>query len=91
MKFMSSPQVMEAFHKEIASFPPITKGEAYTDNIRFKDMYETSKYLHTNTDTPIRGPVVTNLFGNLQLMMLNEITPQEAIRRTVEYSKTVTP
>jgi multiple sugar transport system substrate-binding protein len=91
MKFMSSPQVMEAFHKEIASFPPITKGEAYTDDARFQEMYETSKYLHTNTDTPIRTPVITNLFGNLQLMMLNEITPQEAIRRTVEYSKTITP
>jgi multiple sugar transport system substrate-binding protein len=89
MKYMTSPRVMEAFHREVASFPPISKGEAYTDDPRFKEMYETSSYLHTNTDTAIRGPVVTTLYNNLQLMMLGQISPQEVINRTVEYSKTL--
>ena len=89
MKFVSSPQVMEPFHKELASFPPITKREAYTDNARFKNMYENSKYLRMDTGSTVHSPLVSNLFGNLQLMMLGQISPREAINRTVEYSKTL--
>jgi multiple sugar transport system substrate-binding protein len=89
MKFMSSPRVKEAFHRELNTYIPISKDEAYLDFPEFKDMYANSKFLRANPATRNWEQVSNNLYGNLQLMMLGQISPQEAIKRTVDYSKTL--
>jgi multiple sugar transport system substrate-binding protein len=89
MKYMSSPRVKESFHRELSPFIPISKGEEYLDNPVFKEMYSTSKFLRANPAVRNWEPVANNLYGNLQLMMLGEISPQEALKRTADYSKTL--
>ncbi len=90
MKAMTSPAVMEEFHQERYAMPPISEGEAYYDNEKFETMYEES----AENFKPL--PVVSNssqiytaLFSNMQRMMMDEITPQEALDETVEYAETL--
>ncbi len=90
IKYMTSAPVMSSFHKEIAGFPPITKDEEYNDNPVFKDMYETqNEYLHTLPVANGSFKVMDTLYKNLQLMMLGDLTPEEAIQKTVEYSESI--
>ena len=90
MKYMTSKEVMEAFHNDIAKFPPITKDAQYLDNERFKNMYENeSEYFHTLPVAKGSFKVMDTLYKNLQLMMLGDLTPEEAIRETVEYSMNI--
>jgi multiple sugar transport system substrate-binding protein len=89
MKFMSSPAVKESFHRELALFIPISKNEEYLDTPRFRDMYLNSKFFKPNPSALTFGPVSTTFYKNLQLMMLGQISVQEALQRTVDYSKTL--
>ncbi|WP_312643544.1 sugar ABC transporter substrate-binding protein [Hydrogenoanaerobacterium sp.] len=90
MKYITSAPVMTAFHKEIASFPPITKDEEYNDNPKFKDMYENqSEFFHTLPVANGAFKVMDTLYKNLQLMMLGDLTPEQAIQKTVDYSKSI--
>jgi multiple sugar transport system substrate-binding protein len=80
-----TPSVMETFHRELSSFPPISKDEAYVDEPRFKDFYETSPYLKS---LPVAANAATTgdfLQKALQRMMRKEITPKQAIEDTVNY------
>jgi multiple sugar transport system substrate-binding protein len=90
MKFLASPSVKEAFHRELMTFAPISKGEAYLDDPRFADYYSEkySAILHTSQRMNSQ-PIAADLFKNLQLMMLGNLTPRESLQRTVDYSKTL--
>ena len=90
MKYITSAPVMEAYHTSIATFPPITKDEAYNDNPRFKDMSD-NEYMYFRTLPVAEGAfkVMDVLYKNLQLMMLGDLSPKKAISNTVDYSKSV--
>ena len=90
MKFITSADVMAAYHTQIATFPPITKDEAYNDNPVFRDMYENgSADFHTLPVADGAFKVMDVLYKNLQLMMLGELSPEKAIENTVDYSKSI--
>ncbi len=90
MKYITSTDIMSRFHKEIATFPPITRDEAYNDNPVFRDMYENdTKAFHTLPVAEGSFKVMDVLYKNLQLMMLGELLPEEAIQKTVDYSKSI--
>jgi multiple sugar transport system substrate-binding protein len=90
MKYISSAEVMASYHTNIATFPPITKDEEYNDNPVFKDMYENdSMDFHTLPVAEGAFKVMDILYKNLQLMMLGELTPEEAISNTVSYSESI--
>lgn len=90
VKYMTSADIMSRFHKEIAGFPPITKDEAYNDNPAFKDMYENqNEYFRTLPVANGSFKVMDTLYKNLQLMMLGDLTPEEAIKKTVDYSESI--
>lgn len=81
---------MTKFHTEISPFTPISKSEKYNDNPAFKEMYENdTPYFHTLPVAKASATIFDNLCKNLQLMMMGELSPEEAIDRTVEYSKNV--
>ncbi|MGE4454832.1 MAG: sugar ABC transporter substrate-binding protein [Sphaerochaeta sp.] len=90
MKYITSAPVMESFHKTIATFPPISKDEAYNDNPAFKDMFD-NDYMYFKTLPVAEGAfkVMDVLYKNLQLMMLGDLSPEKAIGNTVDYSKSV--
>lgn len=92
IKFMTSADVMAAFHTEISPFPPITKDEPYNDNPKFEAIYESSNAdnLYTLPVAPNSFKMMDTLFKNLQLMMLGELSPEEAIQNTVDYSESLT-
>jgi multiple sugar transport system substrate-binding protein len=89
VKHITSPRIMEAFHREIYGAPPIAVGEAYLDNPKFRDMYENSPYLKSMPVAKNAATMGDNLFKNLQRMMHQEISPQEAIQATVDYYRSL--
>lgn len=89
MKYMTSPDIMEKFHKEISAFPPINKSEEYLDNERFAEMYETADFLKVLPVAPNSFKVMDTLFKNMQSMMLGDLTPEQAIQQTVDYANSV--
>lgn len=81
---------MADYHQQIATFPPITKDEAYNDNPVFKSMFENeNQYFKTLPVAEGSFKVMDVLYKNLQLMMLGDLTPEKAISNTVDYSKSV--
>ena len=90
MKYITSAPIMEAYHKNIATFPPITKDEPYNDNPLFKDMFD-NDYMYFKTLPVAEGAfkVMDVLYKNLQLMMLGDLSAEKAISNTVDYSKSV--
>jgi multiple sugar transport system substrate-binding protein len=90
MKYITSAPVMADYHQQIATFPPITKDEAYNDNPVFKSMFENeNQYFKTLPVAEGSFKVMDVLYKNLQLMMLGDLTPEKAISNTVDYSKSV--
>lgn len=89
MKHITSPEIMEKFHSELSPFPPINKSEEFLDNERFKDMYADETYLRTLPVAPNSFKVMDSLYKNLQLMMLGDLTPEQAIQQTVDYANSM--
>lgn len=88
-KYITDTEVMTKFHKEIVSYPPITADEEYLDDERYKEMYEDTEHLKSLPKATNAFKVMDTLYKNLQLMMLDDLTPEEAIENTVEYSKSI--
>lgn len=86
VKFMLSGPSMTEFHK-MAPFPPVAKDEAYNDDPAFKKVYEKNQEA-LNTLPAVKGSaaVYDNLYKNLQLMMLGELTPEEALNNSAEFA-----
>ncbi|MDR3172852.1 MAG: sugar ABC transporter substrate-binding protein [Treponema sp.] len=89
VKHITSSRIMEAFHREIYGAPPIAAGEAYLDEPKFQDMYEKSPYLKSMPVAKNAATMGDNLFKNLQRMMHQEISPQQAIQATADYYKSL--
>lgn len=90
IKHITSGEVMGKYHSEIAAFPPITKDEPYNDDPRFQDMYQNqTQYFRSLPVANGAFKVMDSLYKNLQLMMLGDLTPEEAIQKTVEYSQSI--
>lgn len=86
MKEMTKPSIMEGLHRELSSYPPISKGEAYVDNPKFRSFYENPQNVVIIPVAKNNFQIQDNLFRNLQQMMMNEMTPEQAIQETVNYA-----
>lgn len=88
MKYMTSAQVMDKFHEEIFSLPPITKDAAYMDIEAFKPLYENeTEYFHTWPAFENADAFYDMLFKNIQSMYMGDLTPDEVIKNTMsEYN-----
>lgn len=90
MKLMTSPAVMEKFHQQLYSAPPISKNEKYYDNEKFKKMYQNDT-ASFRIITPVAGSnkIYDTLYKNLQLMILGQTTPDQALKDTQTYADSV--
>ncbi len=89
VKFMTGKDVMSAFHKQLAAEPPITKDEPYNDSPKFQKMYANdSAAFHTLPPIKNASSVMDTLYKNLQLMMLNQLTPEQALKQSADYAET---
>jgi multiple sugar transport system substrate-binding protein len=85
-KYMLSGTSMTEFHK-MAPFPPVGKDEAYNDDETFKKVYEENQQaLVTLPAVKGSAAIYDNLYKNLQLMMLGELTPEEALNNSADYA-----
>jgi len=90
MKTMTSGDIMTKFHHELAMFPPVAKDEEYNDHAEFKDMYANNAAdLRTLPAVAGSFKAYDSLYKNLQLMMMGELSPEEALSYSVEYSENV--
>lgn len=90
IKYMTSGEVMGAFHQQLSAFPPIAKDEAYHDLEVFKPMYENPE-IEMYSQPAIKGFYMVNeaLYKNLQLMLMGSLTAEQAIADTLAYAETV--
>lgn len=87
IQYMSSGEVMTAYHNEVSMFSPIGKDEKYGDFADFE-------YIYNNKDIDlITFPTMSGMFKvddallrNLQMMMLGELSPDEVVSETVKYA-----
>lgn len=90
MKFMTSSTVMSSFHETLSMYPPIAKDETYADHEKLKPIYENdSEYFHTLPPISGSSKVYDTLYKNLQLMMLGQLSPEDALNNTATYAETV--
>lgn len=86
VKYMLSGPSMTAFHA-MAPFPPIAKDEEYHDDPAFQTLYEDHKEaLRALPAVQGSTAVYDNLYKNLQLMMLRQVTPLEALKNSADYA-----
>ena len=87
MKEITSPAVMMAFHEQCYKMPPITTQETYVDNEAFESMYqEAAADFHALPVTNNFSQIEAALYANLQSMMMDELTPAEALQATMDYA-----
>ena len=86
MKYVTSAEVMSAFHQQVSDQPPITADEEYTGDERFTTLFT------ENGDNFVSLPVFKGaasmydyFFKNLQSMMLGEMEPAQVLADTTEY------
>jgi multiple sugar transport system substrate-binding protein len=89
VKQITTPPVMESFHTQLYAAPPITAGETFLDNPLFKGMYENSSGFKSLPVARNAAVIGDNLYKNLQRMMHQEISAQQAIQATVDYWKSL--
>lgn len=89
IKYMLSADVQAAFHKELSAFPPVNLEEEYNDNPIFETFYTEQSDL-IRTEKPVKGAykISDYLYKNLQLVMMDEMSVEEALTQAQEYANT---
>lgn len=90
MIHMLSGESQTAFHTKLSQFPPIAKDEPYNDNPLFESLYANYSNLF-HTEKPVKGAFKMNdyLYKNLQLVMMDEMSPQDALTEAQDYANSV--
>ncbi|MDO4632655.1 MAG: sugar ABC transporter substrate-binding protein [Eubacteriales bacterium] len=86
MAYATSAEVMSQFHKQVSEQPPITLDEEYEGDERFATLF--TEYGDNFKSLPVfksASSMYDQLFKNLQMMMLDQKTPQEVLTETTEY------
>lgn len=88
MKELTSATMMQDFHENLYSMPPITKEETYADDPKFEEMYsgDASAQFHALPIMNNSSQIMSTLYANLQRMMMDELTPEEALSETMNYA-----
>lgn len=90
MKELTSPEIMQKFHETCYKMPPITKEETYADQPEFESMYtECADEFHALPVMKNSSQILTALFSNLQEMMMDQKTPEQALQDTMDYAATL--
>lgn len=89
MKYVTSADVMKAFHEQVSEQPPITKDDSYTGNERFDTLFsEENEGFQSLPVFKGAASMYDTLYKNLQSMMAGEMTPEEVLKNTTEYYNT---
>ena len=87
MKELTSVDMMEAFHADCYQMPPISVDEQYLDDPKFESMYtEYADQFHALPVMKNFSQIESALYANLQQMMMDEMSPEEALQKTMEYT-----
>lgn len=78
------------FHTQLTSFPPVSLEEPYNDNPAFESLYANHSDL-LYTEKPVKGAFKMNdyLYKNMQLVMMDEMSAQDALTEAMDYANTV--
>ncbi|MDL2293901.1 sugar ABC transporter substrate-binding protein [Ruminococcaceae bacterium OttesenSCG-928-D13] len=91
MKYMTSAEVMDAFHEQIFSMPNITKDATHVDDERFADLYENQTAdFHPWPFFENSDAFYDTLFKNIQSMYMGDMTVEGVIENTMsEYMTSI--
>ena len=84
--YITSGEVMDAFHSKIFYLPPFTKDAAYSEN----EAYTTLVGAHTAdvyvvSEFEGKASFEKELQANIQMMFMGDLTPQEVLDNTMTY------
>ena len=90
IQYMLSPEVQAAFHTQVSPYPPVNLEESYNDNPLFEELFTQQADL-LKTEKPVSGAykISDYLYKNLQLVMMDEMSAEEALTQAEEYANTV--
>lgn len=89
IKFITSKDSMEDIHQNLCNGATLTKDEKSYLSDEMNALYQEPNHLHPLPIAKNSNAVETHLKNNLQLMLMGDMTPEEAIQDTVDFSKTL--
>lgn len=87
ISYITSTPVMTVVHTDLFTEIPLNRDEPYLADEAFKDMSMESENLRVLPVAENAANVMQALKSNLQLMMMGDLTPEEAIQNTVDYAE----
>lgn len=87
ISYITSTPVMTIVHSDLFTEIPLNRDEPYLADEAFKDMSMESDNLRVLPVAKNAANVMQSLKSNLQLMMMGNITPGQAIQDTVTYAQ----
>lgn len=87
ISYITSTPVMTIVHSDLFTEIPLNRDEPYLADEAFKDMSMESDNLRVLPVAKNAANVMQSLKSNLQLMMMGNITPEQAIQDTVTYAQ----
>lgn len=90
IRYMCSADVQAAFHNTLSAFPPVNVEEPYNDNPAFEELY-TQHADMLRTEKPVKSAYKIDeyLWKNMQMVMMDEMTPEEALPEAQDYANSV--
>ncbi|MBR1586641.1 MAG: sugar ABC transporter substrate-binding protein [Clostridia bacterium] len=86
VKAMTSAKSMDDFHTQVYAMPKITKDSTFKDVEAFEDMYTNqADLLSVFPGFEGAGSFEETLRGNIQLMLMGDLTPQQVLDETMNY------
>ena len=86
VKTMTGAKAMDDFHTQVYAMPKITKDSTFKDVEAFEDMYTNqADLLSVFPGFEGAGSFEETLRGNIQLMLMGDLTPQEVLDETMTY------
>lgn len=86
VKVMTSGSVMDDFHSQVYAMAKITKDAQFSDDPAFEAIYsEQASSLYALPGFVASGSFEETLRGNIQLMLMGEMTAQEVLDETMNY------
>lgn len=89
ISYITSTPVMTVVHTDLFTEIPLNKDEPYLADEAFREMSYESENLRVLPVAKNAANVMQSLKSNLQLMMMGDKTPEQAIQETVDYASSL--
>ena len=87
--FITSADTMAQFYDQLSPGPGLTKDAEFAANEKFRELYDATDHLCSLPVAKNSVSLLQALKSNLQLMLMEDMTPEEAIQSSVDYYNSI--